>query len=98
MSNKELVELSKTAMEQLSAGNNMLEHEQAAYNCLRLFCERIEQTKELKQIIEILQVCANKNLMRGEELDQVSWRDREGVLITNRQALDIAKYTPLYHD
>jgi hypothetical protein len=98
MTNKELVELSKTAMEQLSAGNNMLEHEQTAYNCLRLFCERIEQTKELKQIIEILQVCANKNLMRGEELDQVSWRDREGVLITNRQALDIAKYTPLYHD
>jgi hypothetical protein len=98
MTNKELVELSKTAMEQLSAGNNMLEHEQTAYNCLRLFCERIEQTKELKQIIEILQVCANKNLMRGEELDQVSWRDREGVLITNRQALDIAKYAPLYID
>jgi hypothetical protein len=98
MTNKELVELSKTAMEQLSAGNNMLEHEQTAYNCLRLFCERIEQTKELKQIIEILQVCANKNLMRGEELDQVSWRDREGVLISNRQALDIAKYAPLYID
>ena len=46
MTNKELVDLAKTAMEQLSAGNNMLEHEQTAYNCLRLFCERIEQTKK----------------------------------------------------
>jgi hypothetical protein len=97
MTNKELVEKAKKAMPHLIAVNPTW-YEMDAYNCLRLFCERIEQTKELKQIIEILQVCANKNLMRGEELDQVSWRDREGVLITNRQALDIAKYAPLYID
>jgi hypothetical protein len=94
MSNKELVETAKQVIDDLGG----LHGTKTACDCLRLFCERIEQTKELKQIIEILQVCANKNLMRGEELDQVSWRDREGVLITNRQALDIAKYTPLYHD
>jgi hypothetical protein len=88
MSNKELVELSKTAMEQLSAGNNMLEHEQTAYNCLRLFCERIEQTKNLVVIMQKLEMYVTESELRKQE----------GVLITNKQALDIAKYTPLYHD
>lgn len=98
MTNKKLVELAKTAMEQLSAGNNMLEHEQTAYNCLRLFCERIEQTKELKEIIDDLQTCAIANIKYGECEDEASWNDQEGALLTNRQALDIAKFVPLYQD
>ena len=40
MTNNELIETAKQAMKDLSA-TNMLEHEQTAYNCLRLFCERL---------------------------------------------------------
>lgn len=41
MTNKELIETAKQAMKDLLAtsGGKMLEHEQTAYNCLRLFCE-----------------------------------------------------------
>ena len=88
MTNKELVDLAKTAMEQLSAGNNMLEHEQTAYNCLRLFCERIEQTKNLTAIMQKLEMYVTESELRKQT----------GVLITNKQALDIAKFVPLYLD
>jgi hypothetical protein len=88
MSNKELVQRSKEVMNDLSADNNMLEHEQAAYNCLRLFCERIEQTKNLTAIIQKLEMYVTESELRKQT----------GVLITNKQALDIVKYTPLYHD
>jgi len=88
MTNKELVDLAKTAMEQLSAGNNMLEHEQTAYNCLRLFCERIEQTKNLTAIMQKLEMYVTESELRKQT----------GVLITNKQALDIAKFVPLYQD
>ena len=88
MTNKELVDLAKTAMEQLSAGNNMLEHEQTAYNCLRLFCERIEQTKNLTAIMQKLEMYVTEPEVRKQT----------GVLITNKQALDIAKFVPLYQD
>jgi hypothetical protein len=88
MSDKELVQRAKEVMNDLSADNNMLEHEQAAYNCLRLFCERIEQTKSLVVIIKKLEMYVTESEMRKQT----------GVLITNKQALDIAKFVPLYHD
>ena len=88
MTNNELVDVAKTAMEQLSAGNNMLEHEQTAYNCLRLFCERIEQTKNLTAIMQKLEMYVTESELRKQT----------GVLITNKQALDIAKFVPLYQD
>lgn len=88
MSNKELVQRAKEVMNDLSADNNMLEHEQAAYNCLRLFCERIEQTKNLREIIQKLEMYVTESELRKQN----------GVLITNKQALDIVKFVPLYHD
>ena len=44
MTNPELIETAKQAMSDLlsTSQGKMLEHEQSAYNCLRLFCERIE--------------------------------------------------------
>lgn len=39
--NKEFIETAKQAMKDLSA-TNMLEHEQSAYNCLRLFIKKVE--------------------------------------------------------
>ena len=44
MTNRELIETAKQAMSDLlsTSQGKMLEHEQSAYNCLRLFCERIE--------------------------------------------------------
>ena len=88
MSNKELDETAKQAMKDLSAGNNMIEHEQTAYDWLRLFCERIEQTKNLTAIIQKLEMYVTESELRKQT----------GVLITNKQALDIVKYAPLYHD
>jgi len=98
MSNKELVETAKQAMKDLSAGNNMLEHEQTAYNCLRLFCERVEQTKELQSVIGQIKAYANENIAAGEPETYGDWHKQYGILISNKQALDIAKFVPLYHD
>jgi len=98
MTNKELVETAKQAMKDLSAGNNMLDYEQTAYNCLRLFCERIEQTKELQSFIGIIEHYANENISAGEPENYSDWNKNYGVLITNKQALDIARFVPLYQD
>ena len=98
MTNKELVDLAKTAMEQLSAGNNMLEHEQTAYNCLRLFCERIEQTKEIQSVIGQIKAYADENIAAGKPETYGDWYKQYGILISNKQALDIAKFVPLYQD
>jgi hypothetical protein len=98
MTNKELVQRAKKVMNDLSADNNMLEHEQAAYNCLRLFCERIEQTKNIAAIVNGIKMQADENLSNGQHENDANWGYQDGVLITNRQALDIAKYTPLYID
>lgn len=45
MTNKELIETAKQAMKDLWELNQgrLLEHEQTAYNCLRLFCERLPE-------------------------------------------------------
>jgi len=44
MTNQELIETAKQAMKDLvsTSDGKMLEHEQSAYNCLRLLCERVE--------------------------------------------------------
>lgn len=51
MSNKELIETARQAMKDLSA-TNMLEHEQTAYNCLRLFCEKAEKAEALIRVLD----------------------------------------------
>ena len=47
MTNSELIQTARQAMKDLSA-TNMLEHEQTAYNCLRLLCGVAEKYEELK--------------------------------------------------
>ena len=44
MTNKELIETAKDAMKDMWDVNHgkLLQHEQAAYNCLRLFCDRVQ--------------------------------------------------------
>lgn len=51
MTNKELIETARQAMEDLWEINQgrLLEHEQTAYNCLRLFCERLEASEDLNE-------------------------------------------------
>jgi hypothetical protein len=98
MSNKELVEAAKQAMQYLCKPSIALKEKQAAYNCLRLFCERIEQTNCLKETITSIQSKATKNLLDGQGENDAHWGYQEGVLLTNKQALDIAKFVPLYQD
>ena len=52
MENKELIKTAKQAMEDLlsMSKGKMLEHEQSAYNCLRLFCERLSVTESIRDI------------------------------------------------
>jgi hypothetical protein len=84
MSNKELVETAKQVIDDLGG----LHGTKTACDCLRLFCERVEQTKNLVVIMQKLEMYVTESELRKQE----------GVLITNKQALDIVKYTPLYHD
>ena len=51
MTNKELIETAKQAMKDLSAAN-MLEHEQTAYNCLHLLCEKAEKAEALIRLFD----------------------------------------------
>ncbi len=51
MKNKELIETARQAMKDLIA-TNMLEHEQTAYNCLRLFCEKAEKAEALIRVLD----------------------------------------------
>ena len=51
MSNTELIETARQAMKDLSA-TNMLEHEQTAYNCLRLLCEKAEKAEALIAVLD----------------------------------------------
>ena len=46
MTDQELIQTTKQAMEDLWNSNNgkLLDYEQTAYNCLRLLCERLEET------------------------------------------------------
>lgn len=48
MTNEELIETAKEAMKDLWEINHgrLLEHEQTAYNCLRLFCEKSTKSRE----------------------------------------------------
>jgi hypothetical protein len=94
MSNKELVETAKQVIDDLGG----LHGTKTACDCLRLFCERIEQTKEIAATVNSIKVQANENIEAGEAELFTDWYKLVGVLITNRQALDIAKYTPLYHE
>jgi hypothetical protein len=84
MSNKELVETAKQVIDDLGG----LHGTKTACDCLRLFCERIEQTKNLVVIMQKLEMYVTESELRKQE----------GVLITNKQALDIVKYTPTYID
>lgn len=45
MTNNELIETAKETMKDIWELNQgrLLRHEQTAYNCLRLFCERLEE-------------------------------------------------------
>lgn len=68
MSNNELIETARQAMKDLWDINQgrLLEHEQTAYNCLRLFCDRFcsdeadrieklqSENAKLKEVIEIV--------------------------------------------
>lgn len=94
MSNKELVEIAKQVIEDLRGTYGT----KTACDCLRLFCERIEQTKELQEVITNIQAIANENLSDGQGENDANWGYQEGVIITNKQALDIAKFVPLYRD
>ena len=51
MTDQELIQTSKQAMEDLWNSNNgkLLDYEQTAYNCLRLLCKRLEEI-ELQEI------------------------------------------------
>jgi len=62
MTDKELIETAKQAMKDLWELNQgrLLEHEQTAYNCLRLFCERLEQIEKSHEITDK----EYKNLMK----------------------------------
>lgn len=88
MKNSELVELARQAMKDLSA-SNMLEHEQTAYNCLRLLCDRLDRIEIMRPVIEDMRDDASTNISNGEAPHDCSWGYQEGVLIQNKHALDI---------
>lgn len=94
MSNKELVETAKQVIEDLTG----MYGTKTACECLRLFCERIEQTKEILTTVNSIKMQADENISAGEAEAFTDWHKLVGVLITNRQALDIAKFVPLYQD
>jgi len=92
MTNKELVEISKQAINDLRGtyGTN------TACECLRLFCERVERTKEIVDLINQISSVATNNIKGGEKENDGDWYKQTGVLLSNKEALDIAKFIPLY--
>lgn len=91
MTNKELIETAKEAMKDLFELNQgrLLEHEQTAYNCLRLFCIRLEKTESILALCEAMRTEAEHNISMYQESDAADWGHQEGVLITNQNAIDI---------
>ena len=88
MTNIELIEMATQAMKDLSA-TNMLEHEQAAYNCLRLLCGRLDKIEIMRPSIEDMREDASTNISDGQSPHDCAWLYEEGVLIQNKHALDI---------
>jgi hypothetical protein len=88
MTNRELIETARQAMKDLSA-ENMLEHEQTAYNCLRLLCNRLDKIEIMRPVIEDMREDASMHISDGQAPHDCSWGYQEGVLIQNKQALDI---------
>lgn len=76
-------------MQDLSSSDNMIEHEQSAYNCLRLFCERFEKIEALQELLESMKADAVRHIEEGQKPEDCSWGYEEGVLIRNQDALDI---------
>lgn len=88
MTNEQLIEQAKEAMKQLSA-SPMLEHEQSAYNCLRLFCKRLEKIQLIHKLVEDNKECATFNIQYMQEPEAADWGHQEGVLMTNAEAIKI---------
>lgn len=91
MTNPELIETAKDAMKDLWEINQgrLLEHEQTAYNCLRLFCARIEKIQAIESMVKGIKAEADHNVEMYQEFDAADWGHQEGVLITNKNAIDI---------
>lgn len=92
MSNEELIAQSRQAMNDLWHLNSgkLLEHEQAAYNCLRRLCDRLDRIEIVRPIIEDMRDDASEHISEyGQAPHSCSWGDEEGVLIQNKQALEI---------
>jgi len=91
MKNTELIELSRQAMNNLwhLNGGKLLEHEQTAYNCLRLLCNRLDKIEIVRQLLKICREDASTNISDGQAPHDCSWGYEEGVLIQNKHALDI---------
>jgi hypothetical protein len=88
MTNNELIKTATQAMKDLSAAN-MLEHEQTAYNCLRLLCARLDKIEIMRPVIEDMRESASGHISDGQAPHDCSWGYQEGVLIQNKHALDI---------
>lgn len=92
MSNEELIAKSRQAMNDLWHLNSgkLMEHEQAAYNCLRRLCDRLDRIEIVRPIIEDMREDASENLSEyGQEEHSCYWEYQEGVLIQNKRALEI---------
>lgn len=87
MSNEELIAQSRQAMNDLWHLNSgkLLEHEQAAYNCLRRLCDRLDRIEIVRPIIEDMRDDASEHISEyGQAPHSCSWGDEEGVLIQNK--------------
>ncbi len=91
MTNKELIECSRQAMNDLwhLSGGKLMEHEQTAYNCLRLLCNRLDKIEIMRAVIEDMREDASENISEGQAPHGCSWGYEEGVLIQNKHALYI---------
>lgn len=67
----------------------LMDHEHSACICLVYLSERLEKIQKVEEIIEQAYNYALENIEAGEPLGEAEYAKCHGVLLTNRQVIDI---------